>query len=533
MSEAIETTIVGVTVFSGQARVVRRGRVALPAGQSTLLVHKLPSSLVMDSVRASGLGAGVKLLGVDVRTEYVPDLSDEEAAAVREEIRRLQQDDQTLQDEDDLKQKRLTWLNALGDRSSTQMARALAGGTVTLEDVTALASYLEGESVFLQDRRREIALRREELKREIEALQKRLKDRRLLADANSHIDIAVDVEAEAAVEFTLDVEYAIRGASWKPLYDLRLNDDGSVALTYLATVKQRSGEDWPAMALALSTARPALSDTLPELDPWYIDVRTPPQPKARAMMAAPSPAMDEGQADGEAWFSAMPMASAAPVRAAAPAVAAVETSSGGAFTYRIERPVAIPADDTPRRTTVTVETLSAALDYYVVPGLAEEAYLRATVTNTSEVMILPGDAAIFHGADYVGRTMLKTVAPGEEFEVQLGVDNRLRVKRELTRREVSKALIGPTRRLDFAYRVTLNSLLDRPVSVTVHDRLPLSLHESIRTKLASAQPQPQEQTDMNILKWTVTLQPGKQQDITFTYQVEHPRGTPITGLDVR
>jgi hypothetical protein len=55
--------------------------------------------------------------------------------------------------------------------------------------------------------------------------------------------------------------------------------------------------------------------------------------------------------------------------------------------------------------------------------------LRATVTNTSSLLLLPGPARVFHGTQFVGESALETVAAGEEFELQLGVDDQIRVER--------------------------------------------------------------------------------------------------------
>ena len=52
----------------------------------------------------------------------------------------------------------------------------------------------------------------------------------------------------------------------------------------------------------------------------------------------------------------------------------------------------------------------------------------------SPLLLLPGPARVFHGTQFVGETALETVAAGEEFELQLGVDDQIRVERKLRRR---------------------------------------------------------------------------------------------------
>ena len=78
----------------------------------------------------------------------------------------------------------------------------------------------------------------------------------------------------AAGELELELSYVVTGAGWQPLYDVR-SSDKDVEVTYLAQVAQNTGEDWPAVSLTLSTARPSLALVLPELDPWYLRPRQP------------------------------------------------------------------------------------------------------------------------------------------------------------------------------------------------------------------------------------------------------------------
>ncbi|MFC7613843.1 DUF4140 domain-containing protein [Actinokineospora soli] len=67
----LDAPIAAVTVYPGQARVTRRGRVTLPGGPARVLVGGLPTRLQSDSVRVSGTGAAT-VLGVDVAPERHP-----------------------------------------------------------------------------------------------------------------------------------------------------------------------------------------------------------------------------------------------------------------------------------------------------------------------------------------------------------------------------------------------------------------------------------------------------------------------------
>jgi uncharacterized protein (TIGR02231 family) len=525
----IEAPIVAVTVYPDRARVTRRGTVALTPGEHTLTLGSLPTTLQDDSVRAGGKGAGVKILGVEVASQYVTSAPESALAETQQRLQDLQDADRVLADSEAAVAARLDFLTNLRDTSSVSVAKAIAYGKTTLDNVASLGNYLIAELKAAHAEQRELAGKRRDLAREIAAVQAQLAQTGR-GTTYERREIRVAVEAAAATSLELELIYGVTGAGWEPLYDIRLVD-AAVTLTYLAGVRQQTGEDWPAVALTLSTARPAASHGLPKLDPWYVDVYRPAPPPVRAAMpmsmAAPSGggrARDEAQAT-EGYAPPPPP----PVEVA---VATIE-SSGAALTYRVAHPVAVPADGAPHRTTVTALDLHADLDYLTVPKLATEAYLRATIRNTSPFTLLPGAANIFHGADFVGSTRLKTIVPNEEFEVQLGVDDRLKVERELTERATAKAsLLGNNTRTVFAYRITLHNHLATPARVTVFDQVPVSRNEEIKPKLQEATPAPTEESDLHILKWELTLEPQAKQDLTFAFSVEHPRGWQIAGLNL-
>ena len=530
----IEAPIVAVTVYADRARVTRRGTVHLAPGEQTVALTTLPTTLDEDSVRAGGRGANVRILGVEVTTQFVPHPPEPDQAELRAQLEALQESDQALQDEDTGDGTRLAYLQGLRDSSSSNLARAFARGQAGLDSIQTLAQYLTQEAAEILTRKRERAKQRRDLARELEALQSRLKQ---VGKGNpqQRREIHVALEAAAETDLELEISYMVRGASWAPLYDVRLVDT-TVTVTYLAGVRQQSGEDWPAVELALSTARPAASATIPELQPWYVDVYRPlPPPMPRMAMPAAAPmqaASGGGAARDEMRAQTTELGALPPPPPPADVAQAAIENSGAALTYRVARPVAVPSDGSPHKTTITVLDLGANLDYVTLPKLAEEAYLRATIKNTSPFTFLAGTANIFQGNDFVAATRLDLVVPNEEFEVQLGTDDRIKVKRELTERATSKALLGNTRRTVYSYTITLTNNLDRPARVTVFDQVPVSRHEEVKIKLQEAAPAPTEQTDLNILKWVLTVAPQAKQTIAYTFSLEQPRNLTLTGISI-
>jgi len=120
-------------------------------------------------------------------------------------------------------------------------------------------------------------------------------------------------------------------------------------------------------------------------------------------------------------------------------------------------------------------------------------------------------------------------APGEEVELALGLDDRVRVERELIRRSATKAALSSTRRRDVEYRTKIANHTPRTARVTVLDQLPVSRDEAIVVRETLAEPAPVERTDLGVLTWRFDLPPGQARELVLGLRVEVARGVEMTG----
>jgi hypothetical protein len=586
----LDAPIVAVTVYPDRARVTRRGKLRLPAGPSTVHIGPLPLGLHRDSVRVSGHGPAT-VLGVDVAVRHQARATDETVAEVEEARRAVTAELAELADAEAVEAQRAEFLATLAQRAGSTYARAVAAGESDPAAVAAFADSIADQLTAGKARLRDLARRAEEARDRKAALDRRLKElsgRRGPDQLVAAVSLQVSAPGSAGsgpvsgatrpdgagfpgpsasgasatspapaesgarrgaagpesaggqgrsepfdtagegVE--LELSYVVDGAGWESTYDVRLADD-RLAVSWFGLVTQHTGEDWPECELVLSTARPATTTTVPDLDPWYLD-RIRPLPVARAVAASRSKEMRAGGAP-------MPPAAApagyAMDSGAPDEMLMLEQSTGvveqgvAAATYRPQHAVAIPADGTAHRATVAVLELGAELDYVTAPAQSPDAHLRATAVNTSAHTLLPGPASVFHDADFVGTTRLETWAPGEEVELALGLDDRIRVERKLTRRTATKAALGSTRRREVEYRTTVANHTPRPAKVTVLDQIPVSRDEGITVRAFKVDPNPVDRTDLGVLSWKLELAPGETKEVTMGLRVELARGVEMSG----
>lgn len=523
------TTLVAVTVFPDRARVTRRGRISLAPGEHRLAVSGLPMALQPDSLRASGRGtAKAKMLGLSARIENYLDTPAGAARELEAKIQAAEDADADLGVRAAVLEKEQKALDGLAAQSEV-FARGLALRNRSTADQGAVYDFITGRGSALQAELLALARQRRDLAKELDRLRRELQQLQAARPRQRYV-ATVEVDVISAGELEIELTYVVHPARWQPLYDLRLQE-ADLEITYLAEVSQSTGEDWEGVELTLSTARPALALVIPELDPWYVAPPRPPAPQAPRPMAAGQPVRMAAPMAGAASSESLDMElEETEVELLLEAPAADVSESGAALTYRIPGRADVPGDGTARKVTVAGFHLRPELDAVTAPRREPVCYRRARVRNESPYTLLPGRAQLFEGEDYLGATQIKLTAPGQEIELALGADERLRVERKLAARDVDKTFLGDRRRIRYAYTIEVENLRDAPQTILVRDQLPVSRHEQIKVRLDSAEPKPDKHTDLNQLEWKLTLDPRAKQAVRFAFSVELPRAMNVVGL---
>ncbi|MCJ8279026.1 MAG: DUF4139 domain-containing protein, partial [Rivularia sp. ALOHA_DT_140] len=335
-------------------------------------------------------------------------------------------------------------------------------------------------------------------------------------------------------EFELEVSYLVDFASWKPLYDIRVDSKSkSVNLGYLAQITQNTGEDWTNVNLTLSTAKPGSGTLPPKPQPWYIDItQTSTNVKRRRFAAAPMAAQprsfDFEEDDSSGQIEELEKAK----KIEADVVIAEVFQEGNVVTFNLDNSGNIPSDGEPHKTTIFQDDYPCKFSYIAMPRLVSFAYLQAKVINhPNGATLLPGKANIFRDNIFVGTSELENTVPGEEFKLNLGIDEGVKIKRDLVEREVDKKFIGKLRKITYAYRLQISNLLDTEAKLELVEQLPISRNEQIKVRLNRTNPQIQL-GEMGILQWNLNLPSQEKLEIYYQFTIEHPPQLLVVGLDI-
>lgn len=445
-------------------------------------------------------------------------------------VRNLEDEIQKLQDETAQLNNRQSVLNE--EREFLKSIRLFAGQQLPEDLVTKMPKSEELDSLnnFLKTKWQESFTNEMEIKKEMRAANEKLeKLKKELAQfyqqqGKEKRVISVELEAEKEGEFLVSASYLMYQANWYPEYDARVDyEKEKVELVCLGVVRQNSGEDWTDVELTLSTAKPTISGKMPELESWILEPYSWVE-KSKRVDSDNYLMPQKTEMDVEEEL--MPQEY---LREDAAMLYAEAQEKLTSVNYKIARPASIKSDGTKHRLPVFSQELSVKFQYAATPKLSPYPYLLSKVTNQTE-QLLPAAVRVFLDDAYVGSSSLDAVGKGEEFELYLGIDEGIKVKREKLKEETDEIIAAGIKRknkiVKVTYKITAENYKDKDVKINLFDNIPVSQNDQIIVKLLEAAPKPTEEDyqDKNCVeRWELTIAPQEKKEIIFTYQVEYPR----------
>lgn len=133
---------------------------------------------------------------------------------------------------------------------------------------------------------------------------------------------------------------------------------------------------------------------------------------------------------------------------------------------------------------------------------------------------------------------------GAHFDLALGVDAALAIKRTLTNRFVEKTgFTNGGHRVTYEINLELTNHKSTPLTLKLAEPLPVIRHEKIVVKLLTPTPREIGTTETaddskafqrdteGILTWTGSLAPGATRELTLKFSIEHPADLAVTGVE--
>ncbi len=171
---------------------------------------------------------------------------------------------------------------------------------------------------------------------------------------------------------------------------------------------------------------------------------------------------------------------------------------------------------------ISTQKFDGKIEYVTTPKLADVAFLKTRLTNSSGAPILGGKVNVFRDGDFIGDSHVNFIAPGADFDFYLGTDDNVKVTR--------KTLVDGRRRMGFSrsarglrantkrrWRTSkISGEGDRAGSIASGQDASITVRD---VKFSET---PTQEKDTGKLTWTFDLAPKQKKQITEEFTVDWP-----------
>ncbi len=516
----VESKISTVTVYPDSAFITRTAAIEISPGAYVFSFDDILPQIDENSITVSARGtAEVKLYGARAEKKFTEEEPSEKISRLTTEIRFLRDEIATLQDRKKLLADKKRFLD-----SRTILIRSEEIRDMQLPSSTELAEMMEFLDASLTGYYSGMAQADLEIRRITEKIDVLNRELAQISGPQRKMkrSILVEIEALSAGRLDLSFSYMAAGASWRPSYDARASlDTNSVELVSYGNVRQRTGEDWNDVNIILSTARPSARGEMPPVSPWVLRPYEPPAAGRGALMMEKAP---RSAVYSDAVSEAEPVYAEARER-------------GTAINYELSRKSSIKSDGAEHKLPISSQTLNAEFEYSSYPARDAAAYLGGMVKNADNLQLLPGRVNIFMEGDFSGVSQIGSIAPGEEFRLALGLDENVRVSRQLVEKKVDETgfagIPSRTRSTRLRYKITAENYKKNSINVKIFEPMPAAEDDRIKVNISDVSFEPSQKNwddKKSVWLWEVEIAPGEEKELFYAITINHPRNMQVEGL---
>jgi len=513
-----DVTVTQATVYLKGAKVTASTQMNLVRGKNFVRLENLPRDLNPNTISIN-LPKTVDMMSVMPEMQsHKPFVADAEELLLHDEIKKNQRQIDLL----NLQIKTLNAEKAIIDNNKQIVTHEKMTNVEQLEKLTAFYAKkvleIENSLFTLNEKRQEFLDKNKDINDKI--IKRRPANKVLGYD----VVLELDTKTDQAIEIT--ISYLVENAGWIPSYDIRAKSDKkAVEINYKGKIYQNTGQEWNNIKLSVSSYRPNLNTQRPILHPMYVMEFIAPQyrevPAAHANVQ-----MNSYQNVGAVRVDDAYANEELDAQLAEPATWNAVTDSPLSVIYELHRKHSIPSKAEPQHVLLDNKEVPADYVYHVVPSISCEVHLLAKVKNWNELNLMGGEAFLFLGDNFVGKSIINSNYANDELPIALGTDERIVVRRTRLADKSETKKRGEEEIGVHTYEITYKNNMGFDIKLEILDQLPISMSPKITITEGQYEDAAYNETTGALL-WTRELPAGKSGKITFSYKITHAKGLKI------
>jgi hypothetical protein len=187
--------------------------------------------------------------------------------------------------------------------------------------------------------------------------------------------------------------------------------------------------------------------------------------------------------------------------------------------YTADTTVSVPSDANFHNVPLSDRSGSIELRYVTVPRECSEVYRFLSIANPLDAPLPDGPADVYVDGDYLLTSQLHAVAPGGTIELGLGVEEAVKVARNVRFSERTSGLLKGSLGLLHEIEVDVTNNLSKDAAVEVRERIPIVREpdEEVSVQVTDVDPE-----------WESFDQERKEVEGAYSWRIEVPAGATKT-----
>ena len=338
----------------------------------------------------------------------------------------------------------------------------------------------------------------------------------------------VSVRTATRTPGSVKLHYQVRGASWQPTYQARLNTETEqLSIIASAVIAQQTGENWTNIPLTLSSVDPNQNTTgslpvVPRLSLYEEEQDNTTKRLSARPMAAPIVAMAQAEysADMAEGGGMAPL----------PSFTVNSQDKNGITEYRLPQRVSIPSDGRRVQTVIAEQAGKSKVWLRSTPQRELQAYWYASAPFLTPAWV-DGSLQLYRDDNYVGQSNYSYQQLKEQ-GIGFGEDPNLLVKQLLNEsKQGDKGVLNRMQTVTSTQSYQFTNQHKRTVRLQVLGSEPVSQDEAIKLLVTHTPPVTEKNWNDNkgMVAWQFDLPAQQTQVVSSTQQISYPASKQLSG----
>lgn len=214
----------------------------------------------------------------------------------------------------------------------------------------------------------------------------------------------------------------------------------------------------------------------------------------------------------------------------------VQARVGHAYAYVCDASINIPSDGQAHVVSVLEASVETSRTHVCVPGVSADVFRTLAARSPLSRPLPAGPIDIYERDTFLLTGSLDATGAGARFEVGLGVEQAIKVARNVRFSEDSEGLIKKHNAYTHGIVIDVQNLLSVPASVELRERVPVaaSNEEDIEVSESDVDPpwdhyKPKDDPLEGGRRWRIDVPAGEKMSLAATWTVRVPGGSELVG----